>query len=156
MAIVNRSKDISEQKEVIRRVIGPALSAGGTFLVGVAAGSSYLIGSIPYQSLAKALMAVCTNLGNSLALVFNVQRFVPGLGQTVIAGVFGSLALQNFSTSGIQSVSLLAPGSTLLSLLAGDQLWMSPIGASGTADTVTVDLVISAVNDIKQIYGSST
>ena len=156
MAITNRALDVSQQKNVLRRVFGPAVSTGGTFIVGVAAGGTYMLGMVPTNSVLKAAYVACENMGNSLVLAFNVKRFIAGAGITVINGLFGTLALQNFSVSGIQGVSILAAGSTLLGLLPGDQFWLSPTGTSGTADDLTVDLVLQDILDVKQTFGSST
>lgn len=160
MAITNRALDVSEQKQVIRRIfsktyVGVSLITNNYF-AGVAAGLSLLVCSVPVPSVIKQLMVSCENMTNSLILAFNVKRFIAGTGITVINNAFGTLGLQNFSVSGAQSVSLPAAGSSLLSLLAGDEIIMIPTGAAGLADDVTVDLVIQAVNDVKQIYGSST
>lgn len=159
MAITNRALDISQQKEVIRKAFSPAASgpaAGLSLYGGLVAGSTMLVGQVPFQSTLKAVQVCADAMTNSLVLSFLVARFIPGAGITYLSNVMASLAITVFGTSGAQSVSLPAAGSSLLTLLANDMIYVTPTGAAGTVTNATIDIVVAALNDVKQTFGSST
>ena len=144
MAIVNRDLDVSEQKLVLNTAMG--LAATGLTL-GVAV--------IPYQATLRNIQVAANGLSGAPTWTFFVYRFITGTGYTAIAAA-GALTVANFGLSGIQGVSLVASGSSLLQLLANDVVGVSTTGANTAAGSATVSVAIQALQDVKAVYGSST
>lgn len=147
MALVNRDKDPSEQKEVL-----PWASRGA-----VATGVTLFLGVVPYPCALQSLSAAAHGVSNAMQLAFNVERFVVGAGITVIPIGISNLVLVNQSTSGILGFSgLVAQGSTLLSLQYGDVLSATTSVANGNALDITLEMVLKKSQDIVSYNGVSS
>jgi len=143
MAIVNRDKDASEQRYVF--------TSNQSAVVGVSA-----IVHLGVAPCAGQLLAVASNafgLSGSPILGVQIQRFVVGSGLTTIP-VNGSslLTVVAYSTSGLQTHSLPASGSTLVQLLKGDDIQLVTSGAN-TAANYVAEAVVQILQDIKSDYG---
>ena len=148
MAISNRDLDTSEQKKAFSVTIGKKAAPNVT-------SATLMLGSVPFSSELKALSVVGFGLSGSPQVEFRIQRFIAGTGHTIIApGV--SVIIPEMGVSGPISASLPAAGSTLLQLLAGDQLIMFTAVANTSTDSLTVGYVLKALQDIKADFGSTT
>ena len=145
MAIVNRDKDASEQKDVINVAIG-AIATGVTKQVAV----------LPYPCTLVGLRAAALGVSNAMQVAMQVNRFIPGTGATAIALGISNLVLVNVGTSGVQGYSGLASvGSTLLALQAGDVLQLVTSVASGNSTDLCLNFVVKKTQDIVSLNGSS-
>lgn len=154
MPIVNRDLDVSEQKYVLSQTITSAQS--GTTLAMFGNGVTCVVASVPCASELKAVNIAAFGLSGAPTAELKVHRFIAGAGITVITGLASSMIMQTFGTSGALSASLVASGSTLLNLLAGDQICLHAGTANTAADKVIVGVVLKALQDIISHYGSST
>lgn len=138
MGIVNRTNDISEQKESLTVVAENV--ANGT--------------DIPVKLIERACTitdAKASLLGISGApnVLLKALRFVAGTGGSSF-NIGSTFAVTAFGTSGFVSISLPAVGSSLLQLQKGDLLVAVQGGGSGAASTATIlDIVVQNVQDIK-------
>lgn len=147
MAILNRSKDASEQKEVINAALGA-----------VATGSTKQVLIVPYPcTIQPQVKVAATGVSNAMQIAFQVNRFIAGTGATAINLGISNVVLQNVGTSGPLGFSgLAAVGSTLLNLAANDVLQVVSSVASGNATDLVIDLVIKKTQEIVSVYGSSS
>lgn len=153
MPAVNRDLDVSEQKFSISTMF--AGCKDGTTLALWGSGETLLIANVPCPSALKALNVAAFGVSGTVTGELKVNRFIPGGGVTMITGLASSMAIPTFGTSGTLSASLVASGSTLLNLLAGDQIVMIA-GGGGAVARGTVGVVLQAIQDIVAHYGSST
>lgn len=146
MALVNRDKDASEQKEVIQVALGA-----------VATGTTRNVAVIPYPCVLQSARAFAAGVSNAMQVAINNNRFVVGAGATAIAMGISNMVLQNQSTSGIQGFSgLAAQGSSLLVLNAGDVLQIVTSVSNGNATDLTMQFVLKKTQDIVSMNGVST
>lgn len=141
MGIINRTNDVSEQKESIK--ITAALPVNGTEYI-----------SAPMERAVTITDCKASLLGISGAPTVFLRglRFIAGTGGSSFA-IGSSFAVTAFGTSGYLSYSLPASGSTLLNLQKGDCVVVVMGGGTGAAATsVTVDLVVQNIQDIKTWY----
>jgi len=141
MGIINRTMDLSEQKEAI--VVSTTLPVNGTEVL------------LPPMSRNVTITDVKTSLlGFSGAPTVHLRalRFIAGTGGSSFA-IGTSFAVTAFGTSGYMSYSLPAVGSTLLNLQKGDALVLIHGGGTGAACTTsTVEIVVQNMQDIKSWY----
>lgn len=144
MALVNRDKDPSEQKDVLNWASRGAVATGVTLYLGV----------VPAAESLQSVSVAAHGVSNAMQVTFNIERFVVGAGITVIPIGISNLVLVNMSTSGILGFSgLVAQGSTLLSLQYGDVLSATTSGTNGNALDITMELVLKKVQDIVSYNG---
>ncbi len=144
MGFTNRSKDSSEQKwiyEVSYGAIGTTPTAAPELAVC----------SVPFPGVIKKMVASAKGVSGAPALDMYVQRFTT-VGITLSGGAT-SLTLQAYGTSGMQSFVLAASGNTLLNVLAGDMITVKMSGLDTAVDSLSVGVVIQAVQDIKTSFG---
>lgn len=140
MAIVNRDKDSTEQKEVGQVQLGAVATATTRFLH-VAA----------YPFTLESVRASAAGVSNAMQVAFEK---ITGAGSSGVPIGISNLVLQNRSTSGIVGFSgLAAPGSTLLAFAAGDVLQVVTSVASGNATDLLLQLVIKKTQDIVSYNG---
>lgn len=145
MAITNRDKDASEQKDVIHWHSVGAVGTGTTLFLGV----------VPAPSLLQSVKVTAHGVSNAMQLAFNIERFTSG-GITVIPVGISNVVLQNMSVSGALGFSgLVAQGSTLLVLQEGDLLSGTTSVANGNALDITMELVIKKTQDFVAYNGVS-
>jgi hypothetical protein len=92
--------------------------------------------------------AYAAGLSGAPTSTLYVERFVVGTGGSTFA-VGGALTHSAFGTSGIQSYSLPASGSSLLDCQAGDVIRVLTAGSNAALGELMVDIVLKNVADIK-------
>jgi hypothetical protein len=111
--------------------------------------TNYVVYRAPRPQLISTAKAYAAGLSGAPASSLYVERFVVGTGASTFQIGF-SLTHTAFGTSGIQSYSLAASGSSLLQLQAGDVVRVLAAGGTGAALTdLSVQLVVQNVADIK-------
>ncbi len=141
MGFINRTKDISEQKESL------TVSVGAT-----ANGTDVPVAVIERACVITDCKATLLGISGAPNVLLKALRFVAGTGGTSFA-IGSTFAVTAFGTSGYVSYSLPAAGSSLLQLQKGDLLVAVQGGGSGAASTATIiDVVIQNVQDIKTWY----
>jgi hypothetical protein len=143
MAIVNRDKDVSEQRYVFTQNTNAVVGVSALIYLGIA-------------PCASQLLQIATNafgLSGSPTVGAQIQRFVVGSGLTTIP-LNGSslLTITAMSTSGMQTQVLPSTSSTLMQLQKGDEIQLVTSTAN-TAGTYTTACVVQILQDVKQDYG---
>lgn len=142
MGIINRDLDITQQIDIFDAQYSVA-------------GTSALInlGQVPYSGQLLKVTSSAFGVSGSPILGIQIQRFIAGSGSTVI-NVNGSslLTVTAFSTSGMQTHSLPAVGSSLIQLLNGDNLQIVT-SVANTAASYSVNAAIQCLQDYKSQYG---
>lgn len=144
MALVNRDKDASEQRDVLTYT-SPAV-VGVSLLVN--------LGIAPCAQQMIAIQVAAFGLSSTPILNFQINRFITGLGNTTIIGGFTSLSIAAaFGTSGPAATLVpLTAGSTLVQLLRGDLVQVVTSGANSAANYV-ISAVVQTLQDVKTNYG---
>lgn len=137
MGIINRTLDGTEQKEVIKENI----------VLG-ATGQDFVIHRAPRAQTISAAYATSIGLSGAPTGTLKLQRFVVGAGLTTIA-ISGALTVAAIGTSGAQSMSLPAAGSSLLNLAAGDVLVYTTGGSNAGTYQTLVQVVVQNLGDFK-------
>jgi hypothetical protein len=140
MALVNRDKDVSEQKVSIH-----------TTLNVVNTGLSIPLFAAPYPLTVMGVKVSALGVSGTPTGVLQVVRN-SAAGSTAIAGGWTTLTLQAAGTSGPQTMVQAAAGSSFLSLGQGDVLQYVSAG-SASAAFVAVDVVVQCLQDIKSDFG---
>lgn len=137
MGILNRTLDASQQKELIE----------ATFLA-AATGKDLIVHKAPCAQVITDAKSTCVGLSGAPTSTLKLQRFVVGAGLTTIS-ISGALTHTAIGTSGSQTYSLPAAGSSLLVLAAGDFLVATTGGTNAGTEQSVVHLVVQNVPDIK-------
>lgn len=140
MPNINRTMDASEQKDLVAAEVTATVT-----------GKDYIIHKAPRAQ--TITDAKCTVVGMSGAptSTLKLQRFVVGAGLTTIS-ISGALTHTAIGTSGSQTYSLPATGSSLLALAAGDFVVATSGAANAAVEQMFVDLVVQNVQDIKSWF----
>lgn len=143
MALCNREKDASEQKEILNWRGHTQINSGYSSILGI----------VPYPCVIQSARAFA--VGNSQSIVsFVAQRFAGG--NTAIALGISGIVLNNFGTSGMLGFSgLAATGSTLLQLQAGDVVGFQ-VSGSGAVSDLALQVVLKKTQDIVSYHGVAT
>ena len=140
MALVNRDKDASEQREVQTVNVGA-----------VATGVTRFLHVITYPCILEQVRVAAAGVSNAMQLQFEK---ITGATTGAIQMGISNMILQNRSTSGIIGYSgLAAPGSTLLALSVGDVLQVTSSVASGNATDLSIVWVLKKTQDILSYNG---
>lgn len=152
MAIVNREKDASEQKEWIGAVTGNNIQ-GGTAL---STGSSVLIsGPMPYPFVVDSGRVYGIGLSSTPQIRLILDRFAGG--QTRIVLSISNMVVPAYGTSGSFGLSGLAPaGSTLLNGLPGDVLSIDVVGANTAFTALSIQVAVKKTQDIVSMNNKTT
>ena len=143
MGIQNRDKGLNEQ--VDNWDSQTVSSVGVSQLIQSA--------SVPYTGQLLKVVTSAFGLSGSPTVGIQIQRFITGLGLTTIPVNSSSLlTVSAFSTSGIQTHSLPAVGSSLVQLLPGDAVQLVTSTAN-TAATYAINMVTQCLQDFKTQYG---
>ena len=142
MAITNRAKDVSEQRDVLQSSFQLTVT-GATLFAAV----------IPYPATLDGVRVAAAGISGTPTYDLRVLRFIAGAGVTTIAGGATTLTGVAVGTSGIQSMVLASSGSTLLNLLAGDMITLTSGGANSAVTGLNVSVVVKALQDIKTSFG---
>lgn len=137
MANINRSMDVSEQKDLVEALVKDTVT-----------GKDYILHKAPRAQ--RITDAKCTVVGMSGAptATLKLQRFVVGAGLTTIS-ISGALTHTAIGTSGTQTFSLPAAGSSLLELAAGDFLVMTTGASNAAVEQAFASVVVQNLQDIK-------
>lgn len=144
MAIVNRDKDVSEQKVNFSARVLPTVTA-----------ATYLLWQAPYPCEVRNLTQAANGLSGSPFHFIDIYRW-NAAGPTTITGLHASLGVVAVGTSGTQSFSVQAPGNTLVQMQANDWLVLRTAVANTATTDVTVSGVVRKLQDIVSNYGQST
>lgn len=137
MAIQNMSLADEEKQESV---------SGGA--KNTATGLNYVIGRVQRPCQVQSAKAYAAGLSGSPTATLYVERFIAGTGAATFA-LSGALTQVAFGTSGAQSFSLFAAGSSQNDLQAGDVIRVLT-GAANTALTdLFVQVVVKNMGDIK-------
>ncbi len=142
MAIVNRTKDASEQRDAYNSSWGA-----------VATGVTLHAALIPFNSTLEGVRIAVAGVSGAPTYALRVLRFIVGTGVTTIAGGATTLTPSTVGTSGVASMSLASSGSTLLNLLAGDLITITSGATDAAVTQLSTSIVIKGVQDIKTWYG---
>lgn len=145
MALINRDKDASEQKDVIQ----VSYAAVGT-------GLTLIVAQVPYPCTVVDCRLAAVGLSSAPTVAFQTSRFITGTGNTTLTGIAGTWTATALGTSGPVQASLQASGSSLLSLQAGDVITIQSGGANSALASLSVEVVLKKTQDILQVNGSST
>lgn len=139
MGLLNRSKDTTEQREVIEVNLGA-----------VATGVTRHMIVVPWPCVLENVRYTAQGVSNAMQLA--IEK-ISGAGSSGTPLGISNIVLQNRSTSGVVSFSgLLAAGNTLLTLAAGDVLQGISSVANGNATDLTLALVVRKVQDIVSTF----
>ena len=147
MAVINRTKDASEQRKTF------AFSAGA-FATGVTA----IVAQVPYPCTLESGQIAAFGLSGAPNYALTINRFIAGAGATAIVVATGTSNVPSaFGTSGVAGTGasgIVMPwGSTLMSLLPNDVIMVTS-GVANTAVTgLAITLVAKPVQDIKVHFG---
>jgi hypothetical protein len=143
MAITNRDKDVSEQKDVVQINLG-AVATAATRHVLIA----------PYPFTLQSVRSSAQGVSNAMQVAFEKMT---GAGSSGIPIGISNMILQNRSTSGVIGFSgLAATGSTLLNFAAGDVLQIVTSVSSGNATDLSLQLILKKTQDIVSHNGVAT
>lgn len=142
MALVNRDKDVSEQRTVVACSVRDTV-VGGTYPLFIA----------PYACTLDAASQFAYGLSGAPNHQLNLYRFVPGAGVTNIGQLGASLVTAAYGTSGAQTFTIISGTGTTFPLQAGDAVYLTSAGANTAVQFATVHLVVKALQDIKTHYG---
>ncbi len=137
MGIINRTKDSSEQKDLVEVVIDDTITA-----------RVYPIYTAPRAQTLVDARNICLGLSAAPTMSLFLNRFVVGTGGQSFA-VGGALTVAAFGTSGSQQYSLPAVGSSLLAMQSGDWLSVKAGGAGAAVTDNIINLVVQNLMDIK-------
>lgn len=141
MPIINRTQDVSEQKEIFTVTAENVVNQ-----------QDIPVGIVERQVTMTDAKVTLLGISGTPNVMLKVLRFIAGTGGSsfIIGSTF---AVTAFGTSGYLSYSLPATGSTLLNLQKGDLLVAVAGGGVGAAATaLTLDIVVQNLQDIKTWY----
>lgn len=145
MALVNRDKDLSEQRDIVQAQFG---------LIGT--GATLHLAVVPYFGQIQGIQVSSVGLSGSPTMLFGINRFIVGTGFTTITGGATTLTISAVGTSGPQAFVLAAAGSSLLTVQQGDVLVMSTATANTAASSYAISVVMKALQDVKVPFGITT
>lgn len=145
MALINRDKDASEQKEIIQ-VSYPAVGTGLTLVVAM----------LPYPCTVVDCRLSAIGLSGAPTVAFQTSRFIVGTGNTTLSGIAGTWTATALGTSGPWQASLVVAGSSLLALAAGDVVTIQSGGANAALAALQIQLVVKRTQDVLSINAVST
>ena len=138
--IANRDLDQSERKLVVQAKITPTVT-----------GATYQIGVVPFPAQVLAGYEAAYGLSGAPVGQIKVQRFIPGTGVTIIAGIFSSMTVTAFGTSGLMAHTV--TGATANLLMPKDVLFYETAVAATAIANTQIAVVIQALEDIKTQFG---
>jgi len=147
MAVINRTKDVTEQRQVFRIRDGA-----------VATGVTGIVAQIPFPCVLESGQIAAFGLSGAPNYALVLNRFIAGAGATAITIATGTSNVPSaFGTSGVAGTGtsgIVMPwGSTLLNLLPNDVI-MYQSGVANTAVTgLAISLVVRPTQDIKVHFG---
>lgn len=167
MALVNRDKDASEQRDWITWTSN-GLNFGATYAVTTQPGvvpvgaTLYLAGPMPYPYVVQSANAMTFGTSGAPQLSFSILRPYVGQAATVIAIGISNMVIcsgQSFLGFGASAVGYLgysglaATGSTLLQGQRGDILVATTAGANTASNQLVINMVVQKVQDTLSMDG---
>lgn len=145
MPIINREKDASEQKD--------NYDLNFAAVTGVSALTNCLLAPCPQNIVSIQIAAF--GISGSPVLNFQIQRFIAGVGNTIISGGFTSLAVgAAYGTSGsLAKLVPLSPGSSLLTQLLTNDVFQVVSSGANSAASYLGSVVCQTLGDYKSFYG---
>ena len=138
--IANRDLDQSERKLVLEETIRPTVT-----------GATYVIGVVPFPAQVLAGHEAAYGLSGAPVGQIKVHRFIPGTGVTIISGIFSSMTVTAFGTSGLMAHTI--TGATANLLMPKDVLFYETAVANTALASTSLSVVIQALEDIKTQFG---
>jgi hypothetical protein len=149
MAILNRTKDISEQ-----RVVLPFANAA------TATGVTLTVGVVPWPAVIDCAQMAAWGLSSAPSYELALNRFIVGTGFTTIVLAKGtSNVVAEYGTSGpgaiggLSAMICVSSGSTLAQLLPNDVLTITSGVANSAAKGVAFSIAIRPIQDAKVHFG---
>ncbi len=142
MSITNRTKDISEQKDLI---------IAGNDYSGTATAGIYPIYVAPRAQTLVDAKNMALGLSGAPTMSLFLNRFVVGTGAASYA-IGGALTVSAFGTSGYQTYSLPATGNSVLALSAGDFITVKAGGSNAALTSNVIELVVTNIQDFKSWF----
>ena len=142
MAIVNRDKDATEQKEFINFTLNDVTTTGGT----------YVICPVPFQCEVKAIRLSAAGL--STVPVFEVEAYRFSGGVTINSAISTATSVGLFGTSGLVSLTLGTAGSTQVFVDAGSAFVLTVSGTTAAAARVSGTIVVQKLQDLVTYFGT--
>ena len=140
MGILNRSKDTSEQQQVLSVAQDLAVT-----------GIDYPVAQAPHAMTIQKAKLYARAISGTPTVTLNIKRFVVGAGATTIS-ISSALTVAAYATSGALSFTLPAAGSTLLNLQANDILVATTGGSNAASNELLVSVVVQNTQDILSWY----
>lgn len=137
MGIINRTKDVSEQKQLVEVLIDDTIT-----------GRAYPVYQAPRAQTLVDARNVGMGLSGAPTMSLFLNRFIVGTGAASYP-IGGALTVSAFGTSGAQQYSLPASGSSLLNLQSGDVIYAKAGGSAAALADDVVSLVVQDIQDIK-------
>lgn len=139
MAIVNRDKDASEQRDVWAESLG-AVATGVT--------KHFMI--VPYPCVLEQVRVSAQGVSNAMQVA--LEKITGATSSGIPMGI-SNIVLQNRSVSGIVGFSgLAAVGSTLLNLAYGDVVQVITSVTNGNATDLDLQMIVKKTQDIVSFY----
>jgi hypothetical protein len=143
MAVVNRSLDASEQKEVVEFCWNSQVSTGATLLVA----------PLPYPCTVQSMEGGCLGSSGAPEMKLRALRMTSGGATSIILSI-SNMILAALGTSGPLGYSgLAAAGSTLLNLNYKDVLVLEMAAANSAATQGCIEIVVKKTQDIVSSNG---
>jgi hypothetical protein len=147
MAIINRTKDATEQRKIF------TFSAGA-----FATGATATVCHVPYPCTLESGQIAAFGLSAAPNYTLTINRFIAGAGATAIVVATGTSNVPSaFGTSGVAALGgsgIVMPwGSTLMSLLPNDVVMVTSGVANAAVTGLAITLVVKPIQDIKVHFG---
>jgi hypothetical protein len=143
MPLVNRDKDIPEQRDVV------SISQNA-----VATGVTLALWTAPYAAEISVVALDASGISGTPTGQLSINRFVVGSGVTNLGtGGFSVVTLTSFGTSGAQIVPQNSSGNSLIQLAKGDQLQYLSGAANSSCYNLNITMAIKCLQDIKSHFG---
>lgn len=137
MSIANRTKDLSEQKDLQMFTIDDTIT-----------GRIYPIYLAPRAQTITDAKSFALGLSGAPTTSLFLNRFIVGTGFASYA-IGGALTVSALGTSGYQTFSLPATGNSVLALSAGDVITAKVGGANAALTDMGIELVVQNIQDFK-------
>ncbi len=137
MSIANRTKDLSEQKDLVAFAIDDTIT-----------GRIYPIYLAPRAQLITDAKSFALGLSGAPTTSLFLNRFIVGTGFASYA-LGGALTVSALGTSGYQTFSLPATGNSVLALSAGDVITAKAGGSNAALTDMGIELVVQNIQDFK-------
>ncbi len=140
MGIINRTKDATEQKDLVTWSIDDTITA-----------RIYPVYVAPRAQTITDCKNMALGLSGAPTMSLFLNRFVVGTGAASYA-LGGALTVSAFGTSGYQTYSLPATGNSVLAMSAGDFITVKAGGAGAALTDNIIEMVVINIQDVKSWF----